>query len=63
MKAKFGIESQAKAATADAQRKVALAKGDSAVVVIEASSVAQAMKLRHYLSTRFRICAPKALLF
>ncbi len=39
-------ESQAKAATADAQRKVALAKGDSAVVVIEASSVAMAMKLK-----------------
>jgi len=39
-------ESQAKAATADAQRKVALAKGDSAVVVIEAASVAQAMKLK-----------------
>ncbi len=39
-------ESQAKAATADAQRKIALAKGDSATVVIEASSEAAALKLK-----------------
>lgn len=39
-------ESQAKAATADAQRKIALAKGDSATVVIQASSEAAALKLK-----------------
>ncbi len=39
-------ESQAKAATADAQRKIALAKGDSATVVIEASSEAAALRLK-----------------
>lgn len=39
-------ESQAKAATADAQRKIALAKGDSATVVIAASSEAAALKLK-----------------
>jgi hypothetical protein len=38
--------SQAKAATADAQRKIALAKGDSATVVIKASSDALALKLK-----------------
>lgn len=39
-------ESQAKAATADAQRRIALAKGDSATVVIQASSEAAALKLK-----------------
>lgn len=39
-------ESQAKAATADAQRKIALAKGDSATVVIQASSEAAALRLK-----------------
>ncbi len=39
-------ESQAKAATADAQRKIAVAKGDSATVVIEASSEAEALRLK-----------------
>lgn len=39
-------ESQAKAATADAQRKIAIAKGDSATVVIQASSEAAALKLK-----------------
>lgn len=38
--------SQAKAATADAQRKIALAKGDSATVVIKAASEAMALKLK-----------------
>lgn len=39
-------ESQAKAATADAQRKIAIAKGDSATVVIQASSEAAALRLK-----------------
>ncbi len=39
-------ESQAKAATADAQRKIAVAKGDSATVVIQAASEAEALRLK-----------------
>lgn len=39
-------EAQARVATADANRKIALAKGDSAATVIEASSVAEAMRLK-----------------
>ena len=39
-------EAQARVAQADAQRKIQIAKGDSAATVIEAASVAEAMRLK-----------------